>query len=87
MGAHALGAAAYAAKAVSLASPERPETVQEEVRWQVAHLTERERSVLRLLPPLGIDSSGPLGAGLLSRGIMGSTIREIQAQIGLSWPN
>lgn len=82
MGAHALGAAAYAAKAVSLANPDRPEAVQEEIRWQLAHLSERERSALRLLPPLGSDSSGPLGAGLLSRGILGSTIREIQAQIG-----
>jgi hypothetical protein len=82
MAAHALGAAAYAVKAVSLANPARPEAVREEIRWQVAHLAEDERSVLRLLPPLGADSSGPLGAGLLSRGILGSTIREIQAQIG-----
>lgn len=81
MGAHALGAAAYAAKAVSLANPDRPEVVQEEVRWQVADLREREREVLRLLPPLGTDSAGPLGGGLLSRGALGSTIRQIQAQI------
>lgn len=82
MGAHALGTAAYAAKAVSLANPDRPEAVQEEIRWQMAHLNGRERSVLRLLPPLGTDPSGPLGAGLLSRGILGSTIREIQTRIG-----
>ncbi len=81
MGAHALGAAAYAVKAVSLANTDQ-EVVQEEIRWQVAQLSERERSALRLLPPLGTDSSGPLGAGLLSRGILGTTIREIQAQIG-----
>lgn len=81
MGAHALGAAAYAAKAVSLANPTRPEKVQEEIDWQVAQLTEEERSVLRLLPPLGADSSGPLGPGLLSRGILGSVIREIQTKI------
>lgn len=82
MGAHALGAAAYAAKAVSLSNLERPERVQEEVRWQVAQLNARERAALRLLPVLGTDSSGPLGVGLLSRGILGVTIREIQAQIG-----
>lgn len=82
MGAHALGAAAYAAKAVSLANKDQPELVQEEVRWQVAHMSERERAALRLLPPLGADSSGPLGAGLLSRGVLGATIRQIQSRIG-----
>lgn len=82
MGAHALGAAAYAAKAVSLANQKQPERVQKEIRWQVAHLSEREQTALRLLPLLGTDSSGPLGAGLLSRGVLGATIRQIQAQIG-----
>ncbi|TXG92868.1 hypothetical protein DW322_18600 [Rhodococcus rhodnii] len=83
MGAHALGAAAYAAKAVSLAAPDRHEVVEAEIRWQLAELTEAERAVLRLLPPLGSDSAGPLGVGLLSRGILGTTIREIQAEIAL----
>lgn len=82
MGAHALGAAAYAAKAVSLASKGQPARVQEEIRWQVENLSERERAALRLLPSLGADPSGPLSAGLLSRGVLGSTIREIQSQIG-----
>lgn len=82
MGAHALGAAAYATKAVSLANVDHQEVVQVEIRWQVAQLSERERSALRLLPRLGTDSSGPLGVGLLSRGILGATIRDIQAQIG-----
>ncbi|WP_307363098.1 putative immunity protein [Microbacterium murale] len=86
MGAHALGAAAYATKAVSLANAQRPEAVHEEIQWQLANLSDHERSVLRLLPPLGSDSSGPLGVGLLSRGILGTTIREIQAQIGLRAP-
>ena len=81
MGAHALGAAAYAAKAVSLANTDRPQAVEDEIRWQVSSLSEDERSALRLLPPLGTDSSGPLGAGLLSRGVLGRTIRAIQAQI------
>ena len=82
MGAHALGAAAYATKAVSLAYLDQPDAVHEEIRWQLANLSERERSVLRLLPALGSDPSGPLGTGLLSRGILGSSIREIQARLG-----
>lgn len=81
MGAHAFGASAYAVKAVSLTSPASPETVQTEIQWQVANLGEDERCALRLLPDLGVDSSGPLGVGLLSRGILGSTIRDIQARI------
>ncbi|WP_203336128.1 putative immunity protein [Nocardioides limicola] len=82
MGAHALGAAGYAGKAVSLATPEQPEVVHEEIRWQLAQLTERERAALKRLPPLGADSSGPLGPGLLSRGIVGSVIRDIQSRLG-----
>lgn len=82
MGAHALGAAAYAAKAVSLASPDRPEAAHAEVRWQLVALSQGEREVLRRLPPLGSDGAGPLGAGLLSRGILGETIRRIQAEVG-----
>lgn len=81
MGAHALGAAAYAGKAVSLAEPRRPEAVQEEVSWQIANLADREREALRRLPRLGADSFGPLGEGLLSRGVLGSVIRQIQAEI------
>ncbi|EHR62994.1 hypothetical protein SaccyDRAFT_4173 [Saccharomonospora cyanea NA-134] len=65
MGAHALGAAA----------------VENESRWQLANLRERERSALRTLPSPGADSSGPLGPGLLSRGILGTTIREIQLRL------
>ncbi|WP_421355122.1 putative immunity protein [Microbacterium phosphatis] len=82
MGAHALGAAAYAAKAVSLASPERPDAVDEEIRWQLGQLTADERAILAQLPPLGADASGPLGEGLLSRGVPGAAIRAIQAEIG-----
>ena len=82
MGAHAFGAAAYAVKAVSLAYVDRPDAADEEILWQLADLSERERAILRLLPLVGTDSSGPLSAGLLSRGIVGSTIREIQARLG-----
>ncbi|MCQ1955183.1 hypothetical protein NNX39_01510 [Arthrobacter sp. zg-Y826] len=81
MGAHALGAAAYAAKAVSLSNPDQQEAVQQEIRWQLGNLNDGERAVLRLLPSVGADSHGPLGEGLLSRGILGTAIREIQAEI------
>lgn len=81
MGAHALGAAAYAAKAAGLAAPERPEAVDDEIRWQLDHLSAGARSALASLPPVGEDSSGPLGSGLLASGILGSIIRTIQAAI------
>ncbi|WP_188828539.1 putative immunity protein [Nocardia camponoti] len=81
MAAHALGAAAYAIKAVSLANLAQPDLVSNEITWQLAELTEAERAVLRQLPALGASSSGPLGPGLLANGILGSTIREIQTRI------
>src|SRR5919204_2949154 len=44
MGAHAHGAAAYAVKAVSLAAPDRPEAVQDEIRWQLTHMSPAVRA-------------------------------------------
>jgi hypothetical protein len=44
MGAHALGAAAYAVKAASLAAPDRPEVVDDEIRWQLTHMTAEVRA-------------------------------------------
>lgn len=82
MGAHALGAAAYAIQAVSLAGDGRADAVRAEIRWQLAQVSERERAALRLLPLVGDDSAGPLGPGLLSRGILGRTIRDIQKELG-----
>lgn len=79
MGAHALGAAAYAAKAVGLASPEVTDAVGNEIRWQLEHASEEVRAALRSLPLLGENSAGPLGAGLLARGALGSNIRQLQA--------
>ena len=79
MGAHALGAAAYAAKAAGLASPERPDAGQDEVHWQLGHLSPDVRQALLRLPLLGEDSSGPLGPGLLATGILGAHIRQLQA--------
>ena len=80
MGAHALGAAAYAAKAVGLADPDRPEAVEAEIRWQLDHMTTEVRAALRALPPVGENRSGPLGpGGLLASGQLGTIIRQLQA--------
>jgi hypothetical protein len=84
MGAHALGAAANAVKAASLAAPGRPEVVDDEIRWQLIHMTAEVRAALRALPPVGENSSGPLGPGLLSSGQLGTIIRKLQA--GLTEP-
>ena len=87
MGAHALGAAAYAAKAAGLAAPDQPTAVSDEISWQLAHMTSQVRAALQQLPPLGENSAGPLGAGLLASGILGSIIRKIQAAIGNTSPD
>jgi hypothetical protein len=79
MGAHALGAAAYAAKAVELAHPSVPEARAAEVRWQLARLSPEASTALQNLPPLGADTAGPLGPGLLTSGTLGEVIRELQA--------
>ena len=79
MGAHALGAAAYAARAAGLADPGRTDAVDNEIRWQLDHVSEEVRAALRLLPPIGEDPSGPLGPGLLASGQLGTIIRQLQA--------
>ena len=79
MGAHALGAAAYAARAAGLAAPDRPEAVSEEICWQLGHITTAARAALRQLPPVGENASGPLAPGLLASGLLGSIIRDLQA--------
>lgn len=79
MGAHALGAAAYAAKAVSLVEPSSPDAVREEIHWQLEHMSLVVAAALRLLPAVGTNASGPLGPGLLARGILGTIIRDLQA--------
>jgi len=79
MGAHALGAAAYAVQAVSLAAPDRPEAVDGEIRWQLAHMTAEVRAALSTLPPVGENRSGPLGPGLLASGQLGTIIRDLQS--------
>ena len=79
MGAHALGAAAYAVKAAALSAPDRPSAVDDEVAWQLGRLTDGQRVALRRLPLLGEDSAGPLGPGLLASGTLGAAIRALQA--------
>lgn len=79
MGAHALGAAAYAVKATSLATPNRPDAAEDEIRWQLAQMTADVRAALRSLPPVGEDRTGPLGPGLLATGQVGAIIRRLQA--------
>lgn len=79
MGAHALGAAAYAAKAVGLSKPDQVAAVRAEICWQLNQLSPEAKTALRQLPLLGEDTSGPLGPGLLSRGVLAANIRAIQA--------
>ena len=86
MGAHALGAAAYAAKAAGLAAPDQPTAISDEVSWQLEHMNAQVRAALQQLPPLGEDSAGPLGSGLLASGILGLIIREIQAAVSGTSP-
>ena len=86
MGAHALGAAAYAGKAAGLAATDQATAVSGEISWQLEHVNAQVRAALRQLPPLGEDSAGPLGPGLLASGILGSIIRRIQSALGSSSP-
>jgi hypothetical protein len=81
MGAHALGAAAYAVRAASLADPDRPEAVESEIRWQLDHMSAGVRAALRALPPVGENSAGPLGPGRLASGQLGTIIRSLQAGV------
>jgi hypothetical protein len=78
MGAHALGAAAYAAKAAGLAAPDRPDAVKEEIRWQLGGMSDSVKAALQQLPPVGENSAGPLGPGLLASGLLGEIIRDLQ---------
>jgi len=81
MGAHALGAAAYAVRAAGLANQHRPEAVEEEIRWQLKRMSAEVRAALRSLPPVGENSSGPLGPGLLASGQLGAIVRELQGRL------
>ena len=82
MGAHALGAAAYAAKAAGLAAPDQHVAVAQEIRWQLSHMPAPVRAAVCLLPPVGEDRSGPLGRGLLASGLLGTIISGPAGRIG-----
>jgi hypothetical protein len=81
MGAHALGAAAYAAYAAGFAQPDRPAAVDEEIGWQLEHASAEVRAALRALPPVGENRSGPLGPGPLASGHLGAIVRQFQARL------
>lgn len=83
MGAHALGAAGYAAKAAALVDDhETDEAVRAVACSQVAAMSTAVASALSLLPALGENRAGPLGPGRLTSGEVGEAIRVIQAQLG-----
>ena len=84
MGAHALGAAGYAALAVGLGRPDQPDAVAAEIEWQVAHASDEVRAALLTLPPVGENTSGPLGPGLLSTGELGKIIARLQSALQAS---
>lgn len=84
MGAHALGAAAFAAKAMSIANPDKPLAADEEISWQMDQMTSEVRNALSSLPPVGEHVSGPLGPRLLARGQIGEIIRKLQAAIAVA---
>lgn len=86
MGAHALGAAAYAVKAASLAAPDQAKAGETEIRWQLEHMTAEVRAALLSLPPLSENRSGPLGPGLLASGQLGMIIRKLQAGLAPAGP-
>ena len=87
MGAHALGAAAYAVKAIGLADPDRPQAADDEIRWQLGHMSPEVRAALRALPPVGENRSGPLGPGLLASGQLRTIIGDLQAGLTRAGPD
>jgi hypothetical protein len=83
MGAHALGAAAYAAQAAGLAAPERPGTLQDEIRWPLRCMSSATRAALRQLPPLGENRAARWAPDYSRPGFSG---RSSAIQAGLAEP-
>lgn len=82
MGAHALGAAGYAAKAATLAADgDDDQVLRSEVLRQVDAMTDTVAQAVAALPALGDNGAGPLGPGRLSGGLVGRAIRTIQAEL------
>lgn len=81
MGAHALGAAGYAGKAVFLAAVVDAEhALSREIQWQRAQMSAEVSHALLQLPALG-DRGGPLGPGMLSTGLVEASIRQVQSAL------
>jgi hypothetical protein len=80
MGAHALGAAAYAVRAVGLADS-NSDAAAREMNWQLNRMTAEVREALKSLPLIGEDRSGPLGPGLLASGDLGKIVAELQTHL------
>lgn len=74
-------AAAYAAKAVGLASPDLRDAIADEIRWQIGLLSPAAQAALRRLPPVGTSRAGPIGPGLLASGQLGLIVAELQARL------
>jgi hypothetical protein len=55
------------------------EAVDDEIRWQLRHMSPAARAALRRLPPVGENASGPLGPGLLASGLVGTILGDLQA--------
>lgn len=85
MGAHSLGAAGYASQAIHLAAAHPEQAWRSELAWQVAHMTPQVNDALLRLPLLG-EGGGPLGPGLLSKGLVGESIRRIQSALPTRQP-
>ncbi|MCB1247611.1 MAG: hypothetical protein KDB69_10120 [Acidimicrobiia bacterium] len=81
MGAHGIGAAAYAVRAVELSRADDPGAAESEIVWQVAQMPTEVRTVLNRLPAVGEDTSGPLGPGLLATGAIGSIVVRVQTAL------
>lgn len=81
MGAHGLGAAAYAVQAARRAARDGEAAAEAEIAWQLARLSPPVRAALRTLPAVGTDKAGPLGPGLLAAGEIGAIIRRLQQRL------
>jgi hypothetical protein len=55
--------------------------INEEIRWQLNRMSPEVRSALSQLPPAGENSAGPLGPGLLASGLLGTAVRDLQANL------
>lgn len=79
MGAHALGAAGYAARASTLdAGCDDHAVARSEARRQVSEMSEAVARALLSLPAPGVNRSGPPGPGPMTLGHVGEAVREIQ---------